>query len=199
MHLMKIERFKKATFASLTMILLILTLLMVVPSTVAHSGDGMYAPPLTVPVAIDGIWSSGEWDDAPQYTMSNSTGGNVGYIRAKFNSTHLFVVIDSPWDTTPVSIAGYWHENFWLAFDTYHDDGWVAPQSDDYLIHGMTDNTPPNGTGMGWIGKGRYLISNHRLLFNSFISNPSNFLSLWFWFEWEELFFEIIKKICRKG
>jgi hypothetical protein len=154
MHLMKIERFKKATFASLTMILLILTLLMVVPSTVAHSGDGMYAPPLTVPVAIDGIWSSGEWDDAPQYTMSNSTGGNVGYIRAKFNSTHLFVVIDSPWDTTPVSIAGYWHENFWLAFDTYHDDGWVAPQSDDYLIHGMTDNTPPNGTGMGWIGNG---------------------------------------------
>jgi len=113
---------------------------------------GMYAPPLTVTPIIDGIWSSSEWDDAPQYTMSNSTGGNIGYIRAKFNNTHLCVLVDSPWDTTNVTIDIFWNENLWFAFDTAHDGGWGAPQSDDYLIHAMTDNTPPNGTGMGWIG-----------------------------------------------
>jgi len=112
---------------------------------------GMYAPPLTVTPTIDGIWSSGEWDDAPQYTMYSIV-GNYGYIRAKFNNTHLFVIVDSPWDTTPINLTTYWNENFWLAFDTYHDGGWGAPQSDDYLIHASTDNTPPNGTGMGWVG-----------------------------------------------
>jgi hypothetical protein len=112
---------------------------------------GMYAPPLTVTPTIDGIWSSSEWDDAPQYTMYSIV-GNIGYIRAKFNNTHLFVLVDSPWDTTPINLTSYWNENFWLAFDTYHDGGWGAPQSDDYLIHAATDNTPPNGTGMGWVG-----------------------------------------------
>ena len=98
-----------------------------------------------MPVTVDGAWSAGEWSEAPQYIMQNSTGGNIGYIRAKFNSTHLLVIIDSPWDMTPSTV--YWHENAWLAFDTAHDGG-GAPQTDDYLLH-------PNGmalvgTGTNW-------------------------------------------------
>jgi hypothetical protein len=91
-------------------------------------------------VTVDGAWSAGELSEALQYTMQNSTGGNIGYIRAKFNSTHLLVIIDSPWDMTPSTV--YWHENAWLAFDTAHDDG-GAPKTDDYLLH-------PGG--MAWVG-----------------------------------------------
>jgi len=154
MHLMEMERFKKATFASLIITLLILTILATVPLPAAHSGSEIYAPPLLQPVTINGIWSAGEWDDAPQYTMSNSTGGNIGYIRAKFNSTHLFVLVDSPWDTTPIVLTAYWNENWWLAFDTNHTGGSGPPQPDDILIHPMTDNTNDTNpqSGIGWIG-----------------------------------------------
>jgi hypothetical protein len=153
MYLTEMKRSKKITHASLITTLLILTFLVTLPLTAAHSGAEIYAPPLSLPVTIDGIWSAGEWDDAPQYTMSNSTGGNIGYIRAKFNSTHLFVLVDSPWDTTPIVLTSYWNENWWLAFDTNHNGGsGNMPEPDDYLIHPSTDNTPPNGTGMGWVG-----------------------------------------------
>ena len=145
---MDIEYFKKVTLASLTAMLILMLLMAMLPFAVAHSGDKMYAPPLTVAVTIDGIWSAGEWDDAPQYTM---IGNRTSYIRAKFNSTHLLVLIDSPWDTTNATL--YWHENLWLAFDTAHDGGWSAPLSDDYLFHGQSDTTG-GGWGMGWQGNG---------------------------------------------
>jgi len=102
----------------------------------------MYAPPSTVDVTIDGIWSSGEWEEAPQYVM---IGNRTSYIRAKFNSTHFLVIIDLPWDTTDSSI--YYFENVWLAFDTAHDDGWAAPMSDDYVVHPMNSWGSP-----GWVG-----------------------------------------------
>jgi len=102
----------------------------------------MYAPPSTVDVTIDGIWSSGEWEEAPQYLMM---GNRTGYIRAKFNSTHFLVMIDLPWDTNSSSL--YYFENVWLAFDTAHDDGWVAPMSDDYLVHPMNSWGAP-----AWVG-----------------------------------------------
>ena len=144
---MQIEHFKKAAFASLMAMLLILMLLMaMLPFAFAHSGDTMYANLFTVPVTIDGVWSAGEWADAPQYTMTNSTGGNIGYIRAKYDGSNLLVIIDSPWDTTPSTV--YYHENVWLAFDTAHNDG-GAPQTDDYLVHPTT-----SWTGTGWVGTG---------------------------------------------
>jgi hypothetical protein len=125
---------------------LILTLLMaMIPSTTAYvPGAVMYAPPLTVPATVDGVWSPGEWNDAPQYIMTGL--GGTSYIRAKFNSTHLLVVIDSPWDTTPSTL--YYHENVWLAFDTLNDGG-GAPQADDFLVHATT-----SWTTMGWVGTG---------------------------------------------
>ena len=146
---MQIQHFKKTTFASLMATLLILTLLMAtLPFATADAPSAvMYAPPLTVPVTVDGVWSAGEWADAPQYTMANSTGGNVGYIRAKFNSSHLLVLIDSPWDTTPSTV--YYHENVWLAFDTLNDGG-IAPQTDDYLVHSSTSWFP----AVSWVGNG---------------------------------------------
>jgi hypothetical protein len=143
MHLMETEYFRKASFASLIVLPLILSLLIaMVPLTVAHSGDGMWAVPDTAPVTIDGIWSSGEWAEARQKPM---VGNQTGYIRAKFNSTHFLVIIDLPWDTTNSTL--YYFENVWLAFDTAHDDGWAAPMSDDYLVH------PMNSWGAnGWVG-----------------------------------------------
>jgi hypothetical protein len=146
---MQIEHLRKATFASLMTMLLILTLLMAtLPSATAQSpGAVIYAPSFTVPVIVDGVWGSGEWSDAPQYVLTNSTGGNVGYIRAKFNSTHLHVIVDSPWDTTNASV--YNQENFWLAFDTLNDGG-TAPQPDDYLIHSSTSWFPT----VSWVGNG---------------------------------------------
>jgi len=144
--LLSIEHFKKATFASLMAMLILMLLMAVLPFATAHSGDVMQATQLRVPVTIDGAWSAGEWDDAPQYTMKNSTGGNVGYIRAKYNSSHLVVIIDSPWDTTPSNKN--WFENVWLAFDTDHDDG-PYPKTDDYLAHPTT-----SWTTAGWVGTG---------------------------------------------
>ena len=148
---MQIELFKK-TIASFVATLLTLTLLLATVqfATAYVPGAVMYAPPLTVPVTIDGNWTSGEWDDAPQYTITNSTGGNIGYIRAKYSSTHLYVLIDSPWDTTNAIV--YNQENVWFAFDTLNDGG-TAPQSDDYLIHigaSWIQSYSWNGTGTGW-------------------------------------------------
>jgi hypothetical protein len=108
-------------------------------------GPVMFAPPETVSATIDGVWSAGEWVDAPQYTMTGAS-GEIGYIRAKYNSTHLLVIIDSPWDTTPATL--YYHENVWLAFDTLNDGGGV-PQWDDKLVHATT-----SWTQMGWMGTG---------------------------------------------
>jgi len=93
-----------------------------------------------------------EWDDTLQYIMTNSTGGNVGYIRAKFNSTHLLIIIDSPWDTNASTV--YWHENVWLAFDTANDGG-GAPQTDDRLLH--ANGAAWVGTGTNWTMSGAWV------------------------------------------
>ena len=55
---------------------LVLTLLMAtLPSATARfPGALMYAPPLTVAATVDGVWSSGEWADAPQYIMTGPAG-----------------------------------------------------------------------------------------------------------------------------
>jgi len=118
----------------------------------------MYAPPQVALTIIDGIWSPGEWADTPQYTMKGPS-CQKGFIRAKFNQTHLLVLIDSPWDTTPSML--YYHENVWLAFDTLNNGGPI-PMPDDYLIHASTEFTqmgwvgyPAGGTGnwtMAWLG-----------------------------------------------
>jgi len=146
---MQTEHLRKTTITSFIATFLALTLLIATIPFVAADVPSAYAPPLTVPVTVDGVWSSGEWADAPQYNMTNSTGGNLGYIRAKFNSSHLLVIIDSPWDTTGSSV--YYHENVWLAFDTQNDGG-NAPQTDDYLVHASTSwtNVSYVGNGTAW-------------------------------------------------
>ena len=131
----------------MAMLLILMLLMAMLPFAFAHSGDRINAPQLTVAVTIDGNWSTGEWADAPQYTM---IGNQTSYIRAKYNSTHLLVIIDSPWDTTNATY--FWHENFWLAFDTAHDGG-GAPKNDDNLVSGQSDNTD-GGLGTGWVGNG---------------------------------------------
>ncbi len=132
------------TFASLIGVLLVSSLLAaILPLANAAMPPLLNAPPAAVAVTVDGVWSAGEWADAPQYAMGGPA-GQTGFIRAKFNATHLFVLIDSPWDTTPSTV--YYHENVWLAFDTLNDGG-STPLADDYMIHASTEFTQ-----MGWQG-----------------------------------------------
>ena len=130
-NLLGLKRFKKASFASLIMVPLILMFLMAMLPLSTANGDAstMYVRPLTVSVTIDGKWSAGEWDDALEYGATNST--LTSYVRVKWDSSFLYILIDSPWDTTNSSVWPY--ENTWIAFDTMHNHG-SAPQSDDYLF-----------------------------------------------------------------
>ncbi|MFQ5999158.1 MAG: PKD domain-containing protein [Candidatus Bathyarchaeia archaeon] len=90
----------------------------------------MQAPGPGTKPTIDGKWSAGEWDDAFEYSATNST--LTSYIRVKWNGPFLYILIDSPWDTTNSSVYPY--ENTWIAFDTGHDKSTVGPQPDDYLF-----------------------------------------------------------------
>jgi hypothetical protein len=146
------SRLKKVTFVSMSTLFLILFLLTaMLPFVTAHSlgGDTITALPASVPVTIDGVWSAGEWADALQYTMQDPTwAGLTSYIRAKYNSTHLLVVIDSVNDTSiPTAFPS---ENTWIAIDTAHDGGFSYPQWDDYLFH-VGGTLAWQGNTTGWL------------------------------------------------
>ena len=126
MQLWNIEPSKKVIFACL-MAIFLMTML---PFATAHSGDTIIAPSLTVIPIIDGNWTGTEWDDAPQYNITGS--GGTGYIRVKYDSNYLYIIIDSVWDLTWVPLWGS-YEGTYVAFDTAHDGG-TAPQTDDYLF-----------------------------------------------------------------
>ncbi|MFQ5999658.1 MAG: PKD domain-containing protein [Candidatus Bathyarchaeia archaeon] len=130
-NLWGLKHFKKVSFASLIMIPLIFMFLMaMLPFSTANGAvPEMKAPgPGTIPT-IDGIWSSGEWDDALEYSATNST--LTSYVRVKWYGSFLYILIDSPWDTTNSSVYPY--DSTWIAFDTLHNHGSV-PQTDDYLL-----------------------------------------------------------------
>jgi len=122
-------------------------LMAILPLSTANGGASMMqAPgPGAVPT-IDGVWSTGEWDDALEYIAINST--LTSYIRVKWNSSFLYILIDSPWDTTNSSLAPY--ENTWIAFDTEHNHG-SAPQNDDYLFN-VGSVAAYYGDGNQWTG-----------------------------------------------
>jgi hypothetical protein len=130
-YLSSLKHLRKASSTSMIMILLIFMFLMAMIPFSTANGDAstMQAPgPGTIPT-IDGKWSAGEWDDAFEYDASNST--FTSYVRAKWNGSFLYILIDSPWDTT--NSAVYPYENTWIAFDTTHNHG-SAPQIGDYLF-----------------------------------------------------------------
>jgi hypothetical protein len=123
---------KKTHISMIATTLALIIVMSALPFVAAPPGDPMGAPPASIPVTIDGVWSGSEWNDAPQYIMTDPTAANVGYIRVKYNSTHLLVIIDSVWDNTGASV--YPNENTWIAIDMNHDDG-GAPGWDDFLFH----------------------------------------------------------------
>lgn len=145
----------KMTLDSLIAVFLIVMFMTaMLPLTTADgAAPEILVPPLkTVPLVDDCVWnvSSGEWDDAPEYEISN--GVNVSYVRMKHNSTHLFVMIDSPWDTKRAK--WFESETTWLAFDTGHDHG-LVPQPDDYLFDTEYSSTgETHGHGVAWRGNG---------------------------------------------
>jgi hypothetical protein len=142
------KHIEKATFASLVTMLTLALITMMLPFATAT--PDITASPLKVPVTVDGVWSSGEWDDALQYSMSGT--GGTSYIRVKHDYNYLYVVVDSPWDT--IGSTAYYFENTWLAFDTSNNNG-GAPQTDDYLVHPST-----SFGSLGWKGTGTVWASN---------------------------------------
>jgi len=130
-NLLSVKHFKEASLASLIIMLLSFTFLMVTLPSTAATGDApiMQALGSGTILTIDGKWSVGEWDDSLEYVVTNST--LISYVRVKWNGSFFYILIDSPWDTTNSSIYPY--ENTWIAFDTMHNHG-SAPQTDDYLF-----------------------------------------------------------------
>jgi len=150
LNLLGLKHFKKASFASLIMMLPIFMFLMVIlPFSTANDGASTIQAlgPGTKP-AIDGKWSSGEWDDALEYSATNST--LTSYVRVKWNGSFLYILIDSPWDTTNSSVYPY--ENTWIAFDTMHNHG-STPQIGDYLFSASA-MIAYWGNGTQWIPMG---------------------------------------------
>jgi hypothetical protein len=142
--LLNIKHFKKATFASLMVMFVLMLLMAMIPLVAAQT---MTAYGGSTPT-IDGKWIGTEWDDANEYTVTGS--GGTSYLRIKCNTTHLHIIIDSIWDTTPPSV--YPKENAWVAFDPSHNDG-GAPQTDDYLFDGEYSSwnfQSCQGNGTGW-------------------------------------------------
>ena len=150
--LLGLRHYRKASFAYLIIVLLIMiSLIVALPfSTVDGSAFEIRAPPLTTIPVIDANWSVGEWDDASEYAISN--GSLTGYVLVKWgpgsvSGDFLYILIDSPWDTTPAELNP--NENYWVAFDTLNDGG-DSPQADDYLFNdGFSD-----WNGLSWHGDG---------------------------------------------
>jgi PKD repeat protein len=130
--LLDLKHIMKASFASQILLFLILISLGTgIPFSAASSSNSeIRALPLTSVPTIDGNWTESEWDDALQCNITGS--GGTGYIRVKYDSSYLYVIIDSVWDTAHDPTTGS-YEGTYVAFDTSHDDG-AAPQTDDYLF-----------------------------------------------------------------
>jgi hypothetical protein len=112
------------------MLLILIFMIAMVPfSTASEGASTMQAPGPGTRPTVDGKWSAGEWDDALECSVANST--LTSYVRVKWNGSFFYILIDSPWDTTNSSIYPY--ENTWIAFDTMHNYG-SAPQTDDYMF-----------------------------------------------------------------
>jgi PKD repeat protein len=114
------------------------------------------APYSPIIPTIDGIRGSLEWADANEYII-NGTGGE-GYILVKrgpgnVTGEFLYILVDSPWDTTPPSV--FPSESTWIAFDTEHDKSTVGPQPDDYLLnsaYSSWNRVSWRGNGTMWMG-----------------------------------------------
>jgi PKD repeat protein len=102
-----------------------------------------------IPV-IDGNWTGTEWDDAVEYEVAN--GVNVTYVRMKHDDSSLYLLLDSPWDTTRA--RWFESETTWVAFDTIHNHG-LSPQTDDRLFDTEYSSTPEcHGHSNAWRGNG---------------------------------------------
>lgn len=124
-------------------------LMVMLPFSTANEGAStIQAPGPGTKPTIDGKWSSGEWDDALEYSATNST--LTSYVRVKWNGSFLYILIDSPWDTTNSSVYPY--ENTWIAFDTMHNHG-STPQIGDYLFSASA-MIAYWGNGTQWIPTG---------------------------------------------
>jgi len=112
-----------------------LTVLLSISISFAHSGDSIVIPYGTSPT-IDGILSTGEWDDASTIQLSAIN----GIVHFKHTDTHLFVAFSDP--------IGYYNSTG-IYLDLLHDGG-SAPQMDDIWIHGSAAAFEFKGDGSTW-------------------------------------------------
>ena len=101
----------------------------------AHSGDTINVPFGSTPT-IDGIKSSGEWNDA--FLIQILSNGFYNDIYIKHSATHLFIAFDSPYSGS----TG-------IYLDKLHNGG-VSPQPDDIWIHGSAGSFEFIGNGSSW-------------------------------------------------
>ncbi len=91
-------------------------------------GDEIIVPKSTIPVQLDGIWSTKtEWTDASETKIVEN--GLTAYLRAKYDAKFLYVLIDFVSDQT--LLTGNWGV---VCFDTKADSG-KAPLRDDYCFY----------------------------------------------------------------
>lgn len=115
------------------------------PIVNAHSGDEITSAYGSTPT-IDGILSTGEWDDASNVAFSVTNGNCTVYV--KQNGTHLHVAFDVPDNS---SWAG---EGSHVILDADYNGG-EHPQTDDIflVVHRKTPGSlleEYNGTGTQW-------------------------------------------------
>jgi len=111
--------------------LLSLMFLILVPSALGSSfgkGDEIIVTKSTIPVQLDGIWSTKtEWADASEAKIVEN--GLTAYLKAKYDERFLYVLIDFVSDMT--LNTGNWGV---VCFDTRNDGG-KAPLPDDYCFY----------------------------------------------------------------
>lgn len=108
---------------------------------ILHSGDSLFVHYGTTPY-INGIMSSGEWDDAISVVLvepGGSPGDVVVYL--KHDSSNLYAAFVNSNDN-------YWI--WWILLDTQNNGG-SAPQSDDYKLIGPGFDVENVGNGSEWV------------------------------------------------
>jgi hypothetical protein len=107
-------------------------------------------PSINVPYSanapiLDSQWTtSTEWTDSSEYKLSNQ--GSTAYIRAKQNSSFLFILVDFVSDQTGSASDSISTFDYCGLFFDVSNDGGLYPKSDDYFLsHYYISSTSKSG------------------------------------------------------
>jgi hypothetical protein len=110
--------------------------------------------PAVVTPTIDGVWQSGEWDDATELKLSlyqTSTPNGEAYLRFKYDSSKFYGLVDVPSDDG---------STFTQNGKTYHGAAAIGFGTDDQQID-LTTNDPDGFTfSIGYDPNGKFGVYN---------------------------------------